>query len=182
MVTPLDEVRERAGLRSASPAPTNRGVAGTRRSASVRLGVVAQAGRYPTEELSTRTRLFIGGAAAAAAIVAVTHGLLADAVASDHAGVWNVARALVSWPAPVAQQVLAAVAAVTLLVIAMVTKGYGRLSPAQSWPLLAITIAAVLGAGPMVLVCAVTAAVCALIVMLAIVVVIAVLAVLAMAL
>jgi hypothetical protein len=182
MATPLDEVRERSGLRSVSPEPTNQRSAGTQTSASIRLGDVAQAGRYPAEELSTRTRLFIGGAAAAAGIVALTHGLLADALASDHAGAWNVARALVSWPFPVAQQVVAAIAAVTLLVIALSTEGYDHVSPGKSWPLLAATIAAVLGAGPTVLVCAVTAVVWALIIVLVIVVVIAILAVVAMAL
>ncbi len=70
---------------------------------------------------------------------------------------------MVAWPSPLAQQILAAVAAVALVILAAATGGYRRISRGLSWPLLAATIAAVLGAGPMVLLCAVTEAVWALI-------------------
>lgn len=180
MVTPLDEVRERIGLRPESPVQVTRTV-GRSGATPVGLADVSRAGRFRADEVSRRTRMFIGGAGVGAAMVAITHGLLAGALARDHAGPWNAARAMISWPSPVAQQVLAAVAALALLVIALPTDGYKHVSRRLSWPLLTATIAAVLGAGPMILVCAVTAVVWAVIIVLVIAVIVVIIAILAMA-
>ena len=158
MHTPLDEVRDRPS----QPGPAPRAPAGTglAHPAPARLPDVVRAGRYPADELSARVRRFVAGTAVAAALVGITHGLLAGWLAHATGGPWSAARAVVDWPWPVAQQILAVVAAIAL---AAATGGYWRISRELSWPLLAATIAAALGAGPMVLVCAVTAAVWALI-------------------
>lgn len=182
MVSPLDEVRDRIGLRPASQAPAARSRAWTQSAVTpIRLADVARAGRYPAEELSRRTRWFVGGAAAAAAVVGITHGLLASGLADASSGPWSVARAVVGWPSPVSQQVLSAIAAVALFVIALATDGYRHVSRRLSWSLLAATFAAVLGAAPMILVCAATAVVWALIILLVVAAIVAIIAILMMA-
>lgn len=161
MDTPLDEVRDRVGLRSSPPTPVPWPAAGTppARTSPARPAEVARAGRYPAEELYARTRWFVTGTAVTAAVVAVTHGLLAGWLAHASGRPWSAARALVSWPSPAAQQVLAAAAAVALAGLAAATDGYRRVGRELSWPLLAATVAAVLGAAPVVVVVVVTAAV-----------------------
>jgi hypothetical protein len=117
----------------------------------------------------------VTGSGAAALVVSITHGLLVGGLADASSGPWSATRAVVSWPAPLAQQILAGVAAVALLVIAMATGGFRRVSRRLTWPLRAATVAALMGAGPMVLVCAVTVLVWVLIVVVAIAILIGVL-------
>ncbi|MDA8322462.1 MAG: hypothetical protein M0030_22000 [Actinomycetota bacterium] len=134
---------------------------------------VARAGRYPADDLSGRARWFVAGTAVVAAVVAVTHGLLAGWLLHGAGWPWTLARAVVDWPSPVAQQVLAMAAAVALAALAGATRGYRRIDRNLSWPLRAAMIAAALGAGPMMLLGAVLAAVLALVIAVAAVIVIA---------
>jgi hypothetical protein len=163
METPLDEVRERIGLWPSERERTAR----------------AESGRCLSQELSSRTRWSLAGTAVAAAVVAITHGFVVAGLADAISGPWSVARTVVSWPSPPAQQVLAAVAGVTLVTIAMATEGHKRVSRRLSWPLRAATVAAILGAGPLALVCTVALAVGVLIIVIAIAVLVAVIAMLA---
>lgn len=159
MDTPLDEVRERAGLRPSRPAAAASLAGGgwPAGGASIRLSDVARAGRR-SEELGRRTRWLAAGAAGAAAVVATGHGLIAGWLAHAGGGPWSVARALTSWPSPVAQQVLAIAAAITLAGLAIATGGFRRVSRELSWPLFAAVVAALLGAGPVLLACVVVVA------------------------
>lgn len=63
---------------------------------------------------------------------------------------------MLTWPLPMTQPILAGVAAFVLLGIAVQTNGWRQVSARQSKLLLGFVIAAVLGAGPMVLFCVLT--------------------------
>jgi hypothetical protein len=63
---------------------------------------------------------------------------------------------MLTWPLPMTQPILAGVAAFVLLGIAVQTNGWRQVSARQSKLLLGFAIAAVLGAGPMVLFCVLT--------------------------
>ena len=95
--------------------------------------------------------------------VALTHQVLTGAFEGAHgAGPWGAAATLLAWPAPLAQPILAGVGAVVLCAIGALTGGWHHMRPRQHWLLPGASVAAVLGATPMVLVCAITAAVCVL--------------------
>jgi hypothetical protein len=163
MSTLLDEVRETLGLRPVG-SPLQRG--NPARPAAVSapgLSGLARAGGYPAEVLNCGTRRFLGIATAVSGIVALTHQLLARALAGAHgAGALGAAHAVLSWPLPLAQPIVAGVAAFVLCVIGVQARGWRRVTPQQGWYLLVFTLAAVMGAGPMVLLCALAVAVFAL--------------------
>jgi len=160
---PLDEAREKAGLRPAPPGPA----------------AWPRTRRGPAREFGRRARRFVGGNAVVAAVAAITHGFFANWLADDQRQPWDLAHAIVAWPSPLAQQALAAAAAVALLVIAVATGGYQRVSRRLSWPLYAATAAASLAAWPMALVCAAVAAVLTLIAVIVLIVIVAVIAIIA---
>lgn len=141
------------------------------------LAAVAAAGEYPPDTLSARHRWFLGVISVLAGIVAMTHQLLVAGTGGD-AGVWGFVHAVLSWPASFAQPVVAAAGALVLYVLGAQTHGWELVTRTQSRPLLAATIAALAGAGPMILVCAVTAAFFALLIVLGIVIVAVLIAVL----
>ena len=99
----------------------------------------------------------MGAVTAVSAGVALTHQILAGALANAHgAGPWGAAAALLAWPMPLIQPILAGTGALALSAVGMLT-GEGRhLTPRQNRLLVAGGVAAVLGAGPMVLVCGLT--------------------------
>jgi hypothetical protein len=101
--------------------------------------------------------------------VALTHQVLAGALAHG-GGPWGAAATLLAWPVPLIQPILAGAGALLLCAVGVMTTGWRDIGPRQDWLLLAGAIAAVLGAGPMVLVCVLTAVVCVLIVVVGLVI------------
>jgi hypothetical protein len=111
----------------------------------------------PVEALGMRTRRLLGFITAVASIVALTHQSLTAALASAHRdSALKAAHAMLTWPLPMTQPILAGVAAFVLLGIAVQTNGWRQVTNRQGRILLIFTIAAVLGAGPMVFFCALT--------------------------
>jgi len=111
----------------------------------------------PAEALDKRTRWILGIITAVAGIVALTHESLTAALASAHRdSALKAAYALLTWPLPMTQPILAGVAAFVLLGIAVQTNGWRHVTAQQGRLLLGFAIAAILGAGPMVLFCLLT--------------------------
>ena len=111
----------------------------------------------PAEALDKRTRWILGIITAVAGIVALTHESLTAALASAHRdSALKAAHALLTWPLPMTQPILAGVAAFVLLGIAAQTNGWRHVTAQQGRLLLGFAIAAILGAGPMVLFCLLT--------------------------
>lgn len=107
--------------------------------------------------LDSGTRRFFWIVAAVSGIVAATHQSLTAALASAHRdSALKVAHAMLTWPLPMTQPILAGVAAFVLLGLALQTNGWRQVTTRQSRLLLGFAVAAILGAGPMVLFCAVT--------------------------
>jgi hypothetical protein len=101
-------------------------------------------------------------------IVALTHHSLTAALASAHRdSALRVAHAMLTWPLPMTQPVVAGVATFVLLGFAVQTTGWRRVSVRQGRFLMGFAIAAALGAGPMVLFCALTALICVMVITLA---------------
>jgi len=61
---------------------------------------------------------------------------------------------VLTWPLPLTQPILAGVSAVVLCVVGLQTGGWRQVTRRQGRYLSGFTVAAVLGAGPMILVCA----------------------------
>jgi len=153
----LDEVREAIGLRPAGPAVGGPDGGGPAPGAPGSGPDVGRLARYPADSLSGRVRRLVGAVTAVSAGVALTHQMLAGALASAHgAGPWGAAAALMAWPVPLIQPILAGAGALVLSAVGMLTGGWRHLTPRQNGLLVAGAIAAVLGAGPMVLVCGLT--------------------------
>lgn len=153
----LDEVREAIGLRPAGPAVSGQDGGEPAPGAPGSGPDVGRPVRYPAGSLSGRVRRLVGTVTAVSAGVALTHQILAGALASANgAGPWGAAAALMAWPVPLIQPILAGAAALVLSAIGMLTGGWRHLTPRQNGLLVAGAIAAVLGAGPMVLVCGLT--------------------------
>ncbi len=152
----LDEVREAIGLRPAGrfgrfPTP-GQPVPGT----SV-LHSDVMTGRYLAGSLNRGTRRFMGVVSAVSGGAALTHQMLAGALAGAHgAGPWGAAATLLAWPAPLVQPILAGIGALVLCAIGMITRGWRDIGLGQTLLVAAGTMAGVLGAGPMVLVCVLT--------------------------
>ena len=118
------------------------------------------AGSDPVDAFNRGTRRVLTTITVLAGGVALTHQLLTNALAATHkAGPLGAAHALLTWPLPLTQPILAGVSAVVLGVIGMQTGGWRQVTPRQGWYLSGFTVAAVLGAGPMILVCALAFAV-----------------------
>jgi len=153
----LDEVREAIGLR-----PAGLAVIGLHEGEPA-LGApgsgpdVGRRVRYPAGSPSGGVRRLVGAVTAVSAGVALTHQMLAGALASAHgAGPWGAAAALLAWPVPLIQPILAGAGALVLCAVGMLTRGWRHLTPRHNGLLVAGAVAAVLGAGPMVLVCGLT--------------------------
>ena len=111
----------------------------------------------PAEALGKGTRRFLGIIIAVSGIAALTHQSLTAALASAHRdSALKAAHAMLTWPLPMTQPILAGVAAFVLLGIAVQTNGWRQVTARQSRLSLGFAIAAVLGAGPMVLFCVLT--------------------------
>ncbi len=114
----------------------------------------------PGEALDKRARRILEVITAVAIIVALTHESLTAALASAHRdGALKVAHAMLTWPLPMTQPILAGVAAFVLLGLAVETSGWRQITARQSRLLLGSAIAAILGSGPMVLFCLLTVAI-----------------------
>jgi hypothetical protein len=117
-------------------------------------------------------RLLVGAITAVSGGVGLTHQALAGALAGAHgAGPWGAAATLLLWPAPLVQPILAGIGALVLCAVGAVTRGWCDIEQGQAWLVAAGTVAAVLGAGPMVLVCVLTAIVFVLAVIIGLVIV-----------
>lgn len=160
--TELNEVRETIGLRPAGPAAgwTTRDEAVPR--VSVPYPDVMRRRGYPVDQLSGRMRQLVGAVIVMSGGVAMTHQVLVGALAHGW-GPWGAAATLLAWPVPLIQPILAGVGALVLCAVGVMTGGWRDIGPRQDWLLLAGAIAALLGAGPMVLVCVLTAVVCVLV-------------------
>src|SRR5579859_2397698 len=150
----LDEVREAAGLRTEEPAvswPTpGQPVPGIH----VLRPDVAGRGGSPAGSPGDRMRRLACGLIAVSGGVAAGHQALAGAFAGAHgAGPFGAAAALLAWPLPLLQPVLAGAGAVVLSALGVLTGGWRRLGPRQGWLLAGAAVAAILGAAPLVLVC-----------------------------
>ena len=111
----------------------------------------------PAGALGKGTRRFLAITIAVSGIVALTHQSLTATLASaQRDSALKAAHAMLTWPLPMTQPILAGVAAFVLLGIAVQTNGWRQVSARQSKLLLGFAIAAVLGAGPMVLFCVLT--------------------------
>jgi hypothetical protein len=94
---------------------------------------------------------------AVSGIVAATHQSLTAALASAHRdSALKAAHAMLTWPLPMTQPILAGVAAFVLLGLALQTNGWRQVTARQSRLLLGFAIAGIVGVGPMVLFCALT--------------------------
>jgi hypothetical protein len=155
----LNEVRETIGLRLARPAKGRTTPGQAAPSAPVPYPSVVRRGGYPAGWLGRRIRQLVGAVTAVSGGVALTHQILAGALAPA-GGPWGAAAALLAWPVPLLQPVLAGVGALILCAVGAMTGGWRHIGPRQGWLLLAGAVAAILGAGPMVVVCALTAVVC----------------------
>jgi hypothetical protein len=156
----LDEVREAIDLRPARPAVGLPTLGQSMPWPSVPPSDLGRREAYPVGSLSGRSRRLAGLIITVAAGVAAAHQVLADALASAHgAGPWGAAAAFLAWPLPLAQPALAGAGALILSVVGMITGGWRRIEPRQGWLLGGGAMAAVLGAGPMVLICVLTAVV-----------------------
>lgn len=141
----LDEVREAIGLRPAGPAVNWPGPD------------TAGWGRYPTTSLSSKVRRVLAAVTAVSGGVALTHQMLAGVLASAHGvGPWGAAATLLAWPVPLLQPVLAGAGALVLSVVGMLTGGWRLLRSRQNGLVAVGAMAAVLGGGPMVLICGLT--------------------------
>lgn len=110
--------------------------------------------------LDPGTRRFLWITIATGITVGLTHQSLTAALASAHRdSVLKVAHAMLTWPLPMTQAILAGVAAFVLLGFAVQTNGWRRVTAQQSRLVLGFTVAAILGAGPMLLFCAATVAI-----------------------
>jgi hypothetical protein len=154
----LDEVREAIGLRSARPAAYWPAPGEPASGALAPDLNTARWERDPVGSLSGRVRRVLAAVTTVSGGVALTHQMLASALASAHgAGPWGAAAALLAWPVPLMQPVLAGTGALILSVVGMLTGGWRHPGSRQNGLVMAGAIAAVLGAGPMVLVCGLTA-------------------------
>jgi hypothetical protein len=94
---------------------------------------------------------------AVSGIVAATHQSLTAALASAHRdSALKAAHAMLTWPLPMTQPILAGVAAFVLLGLALQTNGWRQVTARQSRLSLGFAVAGILGASPMVLFCALT--------------------------
>ena len=174
MYSPLDAVREQVGLSAAGyvPPPADAGPPTPARDSST--------DGYPFWTLRARRQL-LGTATVLDSGVALTHQLLTVALAHSH-GLLAGAYMVLNWPLPLAQPILAGIAAVCTGLAGVQTRGWQHLSHRHIWLLLTGIVAAVFGAGPMVLVCLLMAVVITFAVVAAIVLVASLLATLARAL
>jgi hypothetical protein len=139
MNSPLDPVRRRLGLR-----PTQSPLRGRPTAASVP--------GHAVEILGNGIRWFLGIVTALAGIVAICHQSLTRSLATAHGvGILGAAHTMLVWPLPLTQPSLAGAAAFGLGAIGIHTHGWRQITPRQGRYLLGFTAAAVLGAGPMVL-------------------------------
>jgi hypothetical protein len=111
----------------------------------------------PAEGLDQRTRRFLWAVIAVAGAVALAHESLTAALATaSRDSALKTAHAVLSWPVPMTQPILAGIAAFVLLGTAVQTNGWRQVTARQSRLVLGFAIAAILGAGPTVLFCVLT--------------------------
>jgi hypothetical protein len=104
--------------------------------------------------MPVRTRWVLGIITAVAGIVALTHQSLTAALASAHRdSALKAAHAMLTWPLPMTQPILAGIGAFVLLGLAVQTNGWRQVTAQQSRLVLGFAIAAILGAIPEVLFC-----------------------------
>lgn len=110
-----------------------------------------------SDGLDLRTRRGLWITIATGVIVAATHQSLTGALASAHrdAGL-KAAQAILAWPLPMAQPIVAGFAVFVLLGFAVQTTGWRFVSAQQARLVIGFAVAAALAAGPMVLFVALT--------------------------
>jgi hypothetical protein len=117
------------------------------------------------EALDLKTRRFLWIIAAVAGAVALTHQPLTSALASAHRdSALKAVHAMLSWPLPMTQPILAGIAAFVLLGLGVQTGGWRRITVRQGQLALGFAVAAVIGSGPTVLFCALTVAIVVLVI------------------
>ena len=113
--------------------------------------------REYSDGLDSRTRRGLWITIATGVIVAATHQSLTAALASAHRdAALKAAQAVLAWPLPMTQPIVAGVAAFVLLGFAVQTTGWRFLSARQGRLVIGFAVAAALAAGPMVLFVALT--------------------------
>jgi hypothetical protein len=122
-------------------------------------GIVPE--REYSDGLNSRTRQGLWVTTATAVIVAATHQSLTAALASTHRDTaLKATHAMLAWPLPMTQPIVAGVAAFVLLGFAVQTTGWRFVSARQARLVIGFAVAAVLAAGPMVLFVVLTVLVC----------------------
>lgn len=134
--------------------------------------VDTQPGGAPEREysdgLDSRTRRGLWITIVTGVIVAATHQSLTAAVASVHRDTaLRAADAVMTWPLPMIQPIVAGIAAFVLLGFAVQTTGWRFVSARQARLVIGFAIAACLAAGPMVLFVALTILACAVVIAIA---------------
>ena len=129
-------------------------------------------GRVPEAEysdgLDSRTRRGLWNIIITGVIVAATHQSLTAALASAHRdSALKAAHAVLVWPLPMTQPIVAGVAAFVLLGFAVQTTGWRFVSARQARLVIGFAVAAGLAAGPMVLFVALTALICVVVIAIA---------------
>jgi hypothetical protein len=128
-----------------------------------RPGIVPE--REYSDGLDSRTRRGLWITIATGVIVAATHQSLTAALGSAHRNTaLKAAHAMLAWPLPMTQPIVAGVAAFVLLGFAVQTTGWRFVSARQARLVIGFAVAAVLAAGPMVLFVALTVLVCVLVI------------------
>jgi hypothetical protein len=114
----------------------------------------------PGEGLDKKTRRFLWILITVAGIAALAHESLTVALANAHRdSALKVAHAMLTWPLPMTQPILAGLATFVLMGMAVQTNGWRQVTARQSRLLLGFIIAAILGAAPLVLFCLLTVAI-----------------------
>lgn len=131
-----------------------------------RLGIVPE--REYSDGLDSRTRRGLWITIAVGVIVAATHQSLTAALASAHRDTaLKAAHAVLAWPLPMTQPIVAGVAAFVLLGFAVQTTSWRFVSARQARLVIGFAAADVLAAGPMVAFVALTVLICVVVIAIA---------------
>src|SRR5215831_15923782 len=87
--------------------------------------------RQSVEALHYGTRRTLGTVTLIAGVVALTHQPVTDALTASHGAVLSAAHAVLVWPAPLTQPVLAGVGAFVLSIMGVESRGWQQMTRRQ---------------------------------------------------